>query len=72
MRPRKKSNFLLELAGSQPASSQQASQLAASKPARWVMLLEAANAADWNWGCGGRSPPPEKKVQTFCSVSEQP
>ena len=35
--------------------------VASSQPASGLIVSEAANAADWEWGCGVRSPPPEKK-----------
>ena len=35
-------------------------QSAPMLPGVGVYFLEAATAADWEWGCGGRSPPPEK------------
>ena len=35
-------------------------QSAPMLPGVGVYFLEAATAADWELGCGGRSPPPEK------------
>ena len=37
-------------------------QSATMSPSIGVYFLEAATAADWEWGCGGRSPPPEKSL----------
>ena len=39
-------------------------------PMDQAIISEAANAADFKGGCGGRSPPHMKKVKTFLRLHE--